>query len=343
MTLLRRARVLASRLSNQDFVAWIRNELDGYPADAELPKYRVLSVDARAHLIIGMYQLQRASVMASQIPEKFRVWATTTFFRGSVSEIASLVAADKGKSSLQCPWPQEIALHYGGAGYGDGRSAVQCLRAWQEISVASLVGVIETVRNRLLEFVLQIEAEAPDAGEASPGKPALPPEKVNQIFNTYVSGGVTHIAGTDASRTSNTSSVGSMTNSQIQQAGAESTQTVTFSRGTKERSDLERLAREMSDHIADLALDADARRKAEAQIRTLQAQLTDDEPEALIVSKAGSTLRNVTEGAIGSLIASAVQPTVWHWVAQILPTLFQTEPASERDPCRFARLELSHA
>jgi len=115
-----------------------------------------------------------------------------------------------------------------------------------------------------------------------------------------------------------------MSNSQIQPAGSHSSQSLSFSRGSQDRSDLERLVREVSEHIDEFGLDEKARRKAEAQIRTIQAQLADDEPEPGIIAQAGATLRSVTEGAIGSLIASAAQPAVWHWVEHAMTALFPT-------------------
>lgn len=323
-TVLRRARVLAARLNNAEFVAWIQHELNGYPAEVDLPGYRILHVDAKAYLLIGYTQIPQARVMASQIPEQFRHWATTSNVSGSISELSSLIAGvdNKAHDGLQCPWPQELAVKFGGAGYGDGRVRVQCIKAWQEISVAAVVGIVETVRNRLLEFVLQIEAEAPGAGEVAPGETPLPQDRVTQIFNNYISGGVTHIAAADSSGVSSNVQVGSMSNSQIQQAGPHSSQTSSFSRGSREWSDLDRLVREMSERIDELNLDERTRRKAEAQIRTIQAQLADDEPEPGIIGQAGATLRNVTEGAIGSLIASATQPSVWHWVGHAIAVLF---------------------
>jgi hypothetical protein len=326
VTVLRKARVLAARLHNAEFVAWVQHELDGYPAAVDLPKYRILNVDSRAHLIMGLMHMPRAPVMASQVPEQFRQWATTSYLASSVSELSSLIAGvDNTKhEGLQCPWPQELAVEFGAAGYGDGRSRVQCIGAWQEISVSAVVGVVETVRNRLLEFVLQIEAEAPGAGEVAPGETPLPQEQVTQFVNNYIFGGVTHIiAERESSHVSNRVQIGSMSSSQIQQGGAHSLQTtLSFSRGSQERSDLERLVREVSEHLDELKLGAQARRKAEVQVRTIQAQLADDEPEPGIVAQAGATLRNVTEGAIGSLIASAAQPTVWHWVGHAIAVLF---------------------
>ncbi len=41
-TILRKCRVLASRLDNAPFEEWIRHESDGYPPDAQVPPYRML-------------------------------------------------------------------------------------------------------------------------------------------------------------------------------------------------------------------------------------------------------------------------------------------------------------
>jgi hypothetical protein len=78
---------------------------------------------------------------------------------------------------------------------------------------------------------------------------------------------------------------------------------------------------EFGNHLNELALDARQKQKAEAQIATLQAQLT-DEPDPVIVRQAGRTLRNITEGAIGSLLATAVQPAVWQWIQQVMAAHF---------------------
>jgi hypothetical protein len=64
------------------------------------------------------------------------------------------------------------------------------------------------------------------------------------------------------------------------------------------------------------------RKKTEAQIATIKAQLT-DEPDPVIVRQAGRTLRNITEDMIGSLLATAAtQPVVWVWVSQAMHRLF---------------------
>jgi len=58
-----------------------------------------------------------------------------------------------------------------------------------------------------------------------------------------------------------------------------------------------------------------------AQLAIIETEL-EAEPDPVIVQQAGRTLRNITEGAIGSLVAAAVQPTVWAWVGTAMKVLF---------------------
>jgi hypothetical protein len=119
----------------------------------------------------------------------------------------------------------------------------------------------------------------------------------------------------------NTTNIGTATNSSVQQAGAQSTQKQVMTYGVQERTDLERLVSEFTNRLDELRLEARDNQKAKAMLATLQAQLT-DEPDPIIVQQAGRTLRNITEGVIGSLIATGVQPTVWSWVVEVMARLF---------------------
>ena len=65
------------------------------------------------------------------------------------------------------------------------------------ISENKLAGVLSTVRNRVLNFVLEIVAENPAAGEAPIGSTPIKPARTEQIFyNTInVHGNVANLAG----------------------------------------------------------------------------------------------------------------------------------------------------
>jgi hypothetical protein len=81
------------------------------------------------------------------------------------------------------------------------------------------------------------------------------------------------------------------------------------------------LVAEFTTHLDELHLEPRQKRRAEAQITALRAKLAGD-PDPGIVRQAGRSLRNITEGSIGSLIATAAQPGVWHWVQQTMNSLF---------------------
>jgi hypothetical protein len=135
-----------------------------------------------------------------------------------------------------------------------------------------------------------------------------------KLLEGYSDNRVTHIVH-------NTTNIKTAINSPVQQAGASSTQRQVITYGAKERVDLARLVHEVGDHLHELNLDAAAIQRANAELATLRAQLG-DEPNSTIVREAGRTLRNITEGAIGSLLATAIQPTVWSWVADTMTRLF---------------------
>ena len=119
----------------------------------------------------------------------------------------------------------------------------------------------------------------------------------------------------------NTMNVETLSNSPVQQGGVHSTQSQTVSYSTLDLADLNRLVAELTSHLGELQIDARQRQKAEAQIATLKAQLT-DEPDSIIIKQAGRTLRNITEGAIGSLLATAARPAVWLWIQESMRRLF---------------------
>jgi hypothetical protein len=154
---------------------------------------------------------------------------------------------------------------------------------------------VSALKNRILDFSLKIEAEKPDAGEAPPNSHPVPKEKLQPIIHNVFHGPVGNVAQ-NSKHFAPTANVG------IQ------------------AQDVTKLVAELKTHLHELNLDAHDKRRAEAQIATLEAEVEGD-PDPVIVAQVGRTLRNITEGAIGSLLATASQPGVWHWIHQMLSGL----------------------
>ena len=71
----------------------------------------------------------------------------------------------------------------------------QLTSAWQSINTGVWAALLDTVKTRVLNFVLEIEAVAPSAGEPSQREKPIWEERVQQVFNTYVLGGYSQVAG----------------------------------------------------------------------------------------------------------------------------------------------------
>lgn len=68
------------------------------------------------------------------------------------------------------------------------------MSTWKLIPNSSIFSLVEAVRNRILSFILEIEKEAPDAGEDSLKTQKISPERVTQVFNTTIYGNVGNIS-----------------------------------------------------------------------------------------------------------------------------------------------------
>lgn len=190
-TLLRKCKLLAARLGSQPLEDWLVRESNGYPDNIEVPEYRVWSLQVKGHFT-GSFgsAIQNAPIPLICIPEKARKSYERYECRQSVSNVETTLATTKA-GMLQVS-TQDLAVALGTKVYQD----YSCLQAWAEFSTTHFVELVNTVRNRILDFSLALWKEEPLAGETK-GAPAqgLGASKVTQIFNTTVYGGAANLVG----------------------------------------------------------------------------------------------------------------------------------------------------
>ncbi len=189
-TLLRKCKVLAARLGNNEFKAWIDSELNGYESKEGLPEYRIAHVNSKGHFS-GPFQsgLRNADIPMTCMPEELRENLSHTYLMSPVAALEDLAVRGEG-GTLHEDWNPDIVAHFGGNIYQNMR----CLAAWKVISRGVVIAAIDTIRTRILNFALEIEAEAPEAGEAPLNSNPVPQELVHQIFNTNIYGNVQNLA-----------------------------------------------------------------------------------------------------------------------------------------------------
>lgn len=189
---LRKCKVLAVRLGSKDFQLWVDYELNGYPSENETPDYRILKhIPSYGHFVgIGGSELKCHPIPISVIPKEYREAIATIYLTEPISYYSSLVAQFSSEPTISWGWNPDLIAYL----TDKILSRFQLASAWQSISTSSLVALIDTVKNRVLNFVLEIEAVAPNAGEPSRGEKPIPEEHVQQVFNTVILGGSAQIA-----------------------------------------------------------------------------------------------------------------------------------------------------
>jgi hypothetical protein len=285
-SVLRKCKILSARLGSDELARWVEWELNGYPDEQPTPSYRRLPTSWFGDWLgPGWSQINNHPLPEFLFPEDVRAKIHGIDFREGVAKATSLVSQG---ARIEEPEIAAALSH-------NPDVRMTCVRAWRAVAGIDFEQMISAVKNRVLDFVLQIEAENPAAGDAPVNSQPVPKDKLDRIVNNYF-GTVGNVA----------------------QGSREFKQITNLS---SQRSELEKLVEEFNAHLGELSLDPKRRRGAEAQLATLKAQLT-DEPDPIVVQQAGRTLRSITEGAIGSLIATAIQPGAWHWIQNTMSSMF---------------------
>ena len=282
--LLRKCKILAHRLGSSDFMEWVDSELDGYGPTRPVPDYRRLACNYFADFMDAGWSVPNQPILWEVLPKEARDALQFHEYRQGIAKTKPFLT--KGTHArLDRP---EIAIRLEGKMFPE----LHCMAVREIIPVGEFEQLVSAIKNRILDFVLKIEAENPSAGEAAPNSHPVPAEKLQPLVQNFFHGPVGNLAQ-NSERFSQASTV------------------------SVPREDLSRLVTELANHLNELALDTQQKRRAEAQIAALKVEL-EGTPDNSVVRQAGQTLRNVTEGAIASLLATAAQPTIWHWIQQIL-------------------------
>jgi hypothetical protein len=191
--LLRKAKILAVRLGNLRLEEWVDKELNGYPTSDPLPPYRRVGPNRVLGHFAGPFGsgLRNGEIPSALIESEDEENLFNHRFLEGVAHYESILADRAEDADLLVHWPGNALLKYANRIY-DG---LTLMSAMQQLSPASIAGLLDGVRNRLLELALEVERENPDAGEAPIGSQPVAPAQVERIVqNVLVYGGQNTIA-----------------------------------------------------------------------------------------------------------------------------------------------------
>jgi hypothetical protein len=182
VSILRKCLVVAVQLGNERLKQWVLSELNGYDDVEGLPAYRVYSVGAKGFFLGPLQgQLRDQPLASGVLDKKHRWWATTGRLMQPISAYEALSQGDT-HGSLRLEWPADLVAQYQ-TKFIQGWALN---RAWQELPMGAVIAVVDTVRTRLLQFALEIQAEM---GMSAEGEMPPSAEKVEQAVQTIIYGG----------------------------------------------------------------------------------------------------------------------------------------------------------
>lgn len=177
---LRRCQILAARLKITELDEWVRYELNGYPPDLELPDYRICYGIARGHFTGAFGSgIRNAVLPARNLPKEYRQWGRQVNLRQPIATLQDLAGTD----DISFPWPGDLIARV----QHDFYEHYVLAQAWLSLGRSSFVGVIETVRNRILSFALDAEQYVTSDEKTQSASSA---RELSQVFHTTIYGDV---------------------------------------------------------------------------------------------------------------------------------------------------------
>lgn len=145
--LLRRSRMVATKLNLVEMNAWIESEMHGYSLDVDLPSYRVLKGELVARNPVN------GILMPLRFEPKLTQNISTIAMRDSVGKIVEL--ATSADAEIDVRFDNEVEA-------GIRLMMSEFHRAWvipfARLYGCQLLGVLDTVRNKILDWSLQLES-----------------------------------------------------------------------------------------------------------------------------------------------------------------------------------------
>lgn len=181
--LLRKCMLLAHRLDSSLLEDWVKYELSGYPNDSEVPDYRKIPLNFKADVSNGLYLNRNVPIAQVLVKKATGRDDINTFYCRQA--IGTLDYKDVSNGTLRLNMDNCALVLKGKAVDREW----DVLSFWAEMPAAKVEGILDAVRNKVLEFTIALQKRYPNVddiewirNQESRGA------TVSQIFNTTING-----------------------------------------------------------------------------------------------------------------------------------------------------------
>ena len=186
--ILRKAKILASLLKNEEFKGWIDAELGGYSTPDGRPEYRRFRSMSFGTFAGRFGQMAKnVPIPGALLPTSLQELAGHLEMSQGVKEIETLAAQAGQDGAVRIAWPAEaVILARDHVQMDDGSMLVE---AWKPLVKGQLDGILDQVRNRLLDFFLELREINPEIVNSETAIRDVPRDTVTHLFQTTIYGG----------------------------------------------------------------------------------------------------------------------------------------------------------
>lgn len=263
LSLLRKARVVSIKLGVTTIDQWLEHELSGYPTRNSIPEYRhIVGSPVCRNPYTGWMPLEVRGAQAQKM-------LSERHLHQPMGELCQFADKDAGQSILFM-YPAKIAEQIMNGIDGRFEPAL-------EVGVTVIHGIIATVRNKILDFALELERQ----GILGEGMTFTPTEK------------------TAASNISYSINIENMSGSQLQQGTTASTQTYTHS---ADFSGISAFVEKLLPALGQLSNSTD-RDQLQSDLETIRSLLKAPTPKIGMIRECLNSVKTVLEGAAGNIAA----------------------------------------
>lgn len=174
--LLRMVQIAAHRVGASEIRAWATQELSGYGDDAVLPPYRVLHTNVLGTFAGPMQSFRH--LMLTIRPSSLDPWWDV----GMKQPLMELQALSESENDASREWSAAAVREYHDSGVF--RIEYEILyTARNLITPHSLRGVLDVIRSKALNFALELQSAAPDAGSVGGPTVTSEPQLAGAVFH----------------------------------------------------------------------------------------------------------------------------------------------------------------
>lgn len=265
---LQKAYVVARKLGIKEFEDWISKEINGYQINDKIPDYRFVTGQVK---VWNPYHGWIPVIADDPRSQEILNSRPSSQPLGSLED--ALVRSRTGNNLMMTFTPeQERDILGENSLYANPKL---------HLSPGVVQGIVDKVRHIVLRWCLDLEAKGIIGEGMTFSEQEKKAAESSQNIQIHYHGNV----------------------SQSQVATVRSSQMITTSVNLDE---MKTFVKELREHIEKLRLATDQQAQVLADLAAIESQLSAPKPSGGIIAEAYKSIRNITEGMIGSLLASGV-------------------------------------